>query len=175
MKTNYHRIFLDSYDIVLPRWLPGFYSKEPICQCKNHKRQAFNPWVRKIPWRGKWQPTPVFLPREFHGQRSLVGYSPWGCNESNTTEQLSTAQQHSPPRKMRIHPEIREDKEALYGWGRSPGKGNGYQLQYSCLENSMDRGAWRATVPGVAKSWTRLKRLSEQACCWLLSVISLNL
>ena len=38
-----------------------------------------HPWVRKIPWRRDWQPTPVFLPRESHGQRSLVGYSPWGC------------------------------------------------------------------------------------------------
>ena len=41
-------------------------------------RAGFYPWVRKIPWRRKWQPTPAFLPGEFHGQRSLVGYSPWG-------------------------------------------------------------------------------------------------
>ena len=46
-------------------------------------------WVRKIPWRRKWQPTPVFLPGESHGQRSLVGYSLWGLKESDTTEQLS--------------------------------------------------------------------------------------
>ena len=39
---------------------------------------GFDPWVRKIPWRREWQPTPVFLPGEFHGQRSLMGYSPWG-------------------------------------------------------------------------------------------------
>ena len=39
---------------------------------------GFSPWVRKIPWRRKWQPTPVFLPGEFHGQRGLEGYSPWG-------------------------------------------------------------------------------------------------
>ena len=136
--------------------LGGASRKEPPCQCRRHKKCEFDPWVRKIFWRRAWQPTPVFLPREFHGQRSLEGYSPWGRKELYTTEQLSTAQQHSPPRKMRIHPEIREDKEALYGWGRSPGKGNGYQLQYSCLENSMDRGAWRATVPGVAKSWAQL-------------------
>ena len=38
----------------------------------------FNPWLRKVPWRRKWQPTPVFLPGEAHGQRSLMGYSPWG-------------------------------------------------------------------------------------------------
>ena len=43
-------------------------------------------WVRKIPWRRKWQPTPAFLPGESHGQRSLVGYSPWGCKASDTTE-----------------------------------------------------------------------------------------
>ena len=44
-------------------------------QCK---RPGFSPWVGKIPWIREWQPTPVFLPREFHGQRSLAGYSPWG-------------------------------------------------------------------------------------------------
>ena len=53
-------------------------SKEPACQCRRHKRQGFDPQVRKIPWRRAWQPTPVFLPGESHGQRSLVGYSPWG-------------------------------------------------------------------------------------------------
>ena len=47
---------------------------------------VFVPWVRKIPWRRKWQPTPV--PGKFHGWRSLVGYSPWGRKESDTTEQL---------------------------------------------------------------------------------------
>ena len=45
------------------------------------------PWVRKIPWRTEWQPTPVFLPGKSHGQRSLGGYSPWGHKESDTTEQ----------------------------------------------------------------------------------------
>ena len=49
----------------------------------------FNPWVGKIPQRSERLPTPVFLHREFHGQRSLVGYSPWLCKESDTTEQLS--------------------------------------------------------------------------------------
>ena len=49
----------------------------------------FNPWVRKIPWRRPRQPSPVFLPGEFHGQRSLVGYSPQGSKESDTTERLT--------------------------------------------------------------------------------------
>ena len=50
---------------------------------------GFDPWVGVIPWRREWQPTPVFLPSEFHGQRRLVGYSPWGCQESDTTEALN--------------------------------------------------------------------------------------
>ena len=50
------------------------------------KRQKFDPWVGKIPWRRKWKPTPVFLLGEFHGQRSLAGYSSWGHKESDTTE-----------------------------------------------------------------------------------------
>ena len=52
-------------------------------------RCEFNPWVRKIPSRMQWQPTSIFLPGDLHGQRSLLGYSPWGCKESDTTEQLS--------------------------------------------------------------------------------------
>ena len=50
------------------------------------KRHRFNPWVGKIPWSRKWQPTPVFLTEEPHGQRSLVGYSQWGHKESGVTE-----------------------------------------------------------------------------------------
>ena len=49
-------------------------------------RYRFDPWVGKIPWWKAWQPTPVFLPGEFHGQRSLAGYSPWGHKELDMTE-----------------------------------------------------------------------------------------
>ena len=73
--------------IGLPRWLSD---KESACQCRRHQRCGFNPWVRKIPWRRKWQSTPVFLPGESCGQRSLMGYSPWGRKELELTEQLST-------------------------------------------------------------------------------------
>ena len=59
--------------------------KASICQCRRCKRLGFNLWVGMIPWR-KQQPTPVFLPRKFHGQGSLVGYSPWGHKESDTTQ-----------------------------------------------------------------------------------------
>ena len=54
----------------------GASGKEPVCQCWRLKRLGFDPWVRKILWRREWQPTPVFLLGEFHGYRSLVGYSP---------------------------------------------------------------------------------------------------
>ena len=53
------------------------------------KRCRFDPWIRKICWRRAWQPTPVFLPGESHGQRSLAGYSLWGHKELDTTEQLT--------------------------------------------------------------------------------------
>ena len=64
------------------RGFPGSTSgKESACQCRRHKRFGFDPWVGKIPWRRAWEPTPVFLPGESHGQGSLAGYSPWGCKE----------------------------------------------------------------------------------------------
>ena len=68
----------------LPRRCSG---KESTCQCRRHK---FNPWIRKIPWRRKWKPTPVFLPGKSHGQRHLTGYSPRGRKESDMTEHAHT-------------------------------------------------------------------------------------
>ena len=68
----------------LPRWLGG---KESACQCR---RCESDPWVGTIPWRRKWQPTLVCLPEKSHGQRSLVGYSPWGHKGSDTAERLRT-------------------------------------------------------------------------------------
>ena len=58
------------------------WTTREIHQCR---RLGFNPWVRKIPWRRKWQPPPVFLPGKIYGQKSLVGYSPWGHKESDKT------------------------------------------------------------------------------------------
>ena len=82
---------------------------------------------------GKWQPTPVFLPGKSHGWKSLVGCSPWGRKESDTTEWLH------------FHFSL-----------SCIGEGNGNPLQYSCLENPMIRGNWRATVYGVTKGRTQL-------------------
>ena len=88
--------------------------------------------------RREWHPTPVLLPGKSHGRRSLVGYSPWGRWESDTTERL-----HFDFSLLCI------------------GEGNGNPLQYSCLENPRDGGAWWAAVYGVAQSQTRLKQLSS--------------
>ena len=66
------QIFMD-FPVFL---LPAYY--------RRRKRCRFNPWVRKIPWRRKWQPSPIFLPGKSHGQRSLAVYSPWGLKESDT-------------------------------------------------------------------------------------------
>ena len=89
-------------------------------------------------WRRQWHPTPVLLPGKSHGWRSLVGCSPWGREESDTTKQLQ------------------------FDFSLSCiGERNGNPLQYSCLENPRDGGAWWAAVYGVAQSWTGLKRLSS--------------
>ena len=90
--------------------------------------------------RKKWQRTPVLLPEKSHGWRSLGGYSLWGHEESDTTEQLH------------IHFSL-----------SCIGEGNGNPLQCSCLENPRDGGAWWAAVYGVSQSWTRLKRLSSSS------------
>ena len=88
----------------------------------------------KLHGRRKWQPTPVLSPGKSHGRRSLVGYSPWGCEESDTTERLYF---HFPLSYI--------------------GEGIGNPLQYSCLENPGDGGAWWAAICGVAQGRTRLK------------------
>ena len=64
----------------------GTSGKKPASQCRRHLRQGLDTWVGKIPWRRAWKLTPVFLPREFQGQKSLVGYSPWGRKESDKTD-----------------------------------------------------------------------------------------
>ena len=108
--------------------------------------------------RKQWHPTPVLLPGKSHGRRSLVGCSPWGRYEWDTTEQLH------------FHFSL-----------SCIGEGNGNPLQCFCLENPRDGGAWWAAVYGVAQSPTRLKRLSSSSIpsilftllsCLLLTVSS---
>ena len=67
----------------------GTSGKEPFCQCRRYKRLGFNPWIGKIPWKRAWQPTPVFLPGESHGQRRLAGCGPQGRKEWTWLKQLS--------------------------------------------------------------------------------------
>ena len=71
----------------LPWWRSR---KELTCQCRRNRRCEFSPGGGKIPWRRKWQPTPVFLWGKFHGPRSLADYSPWGSQESDMTQQLNS-------------------------------------------------------------------------------------
>ena len=114
----------------------------------------FHPWVGKILWRRKQQPTPVFWPREFHGQRSLAGYSPQGCKELDMAERLSLSLDLHPRGASGQEPtcrRLKRDAVSIPESGISLGGGHGNPLQYSCLEKSMDKGAWWAIVHGVAK------------------------
>ena len=110
----------------------------------------FIQWTITWFWRRKWHPTPVLLPGKSHGQRSLVGYSLWRREESDTTERLHVPFSLS-----------------------CTGEGNGNPLQCSCLEDPRDRGAWWAAVYGVAQSWTRLTRLrSSSSRTWFSFIYS---
>ena len=102
-------------------------------------------------WRRRWHPTPVLLPGKSHGRRSLVGCSPWGREESDTTERLP------------FHFSL-----------SCIGEGNGNLLQCSCLENPRDGGAWWAAVYGVTQSRTWLKWLSNSNNCNLEQIICLR-
>ena len=105
------------------------------------------PWVERLLWRREWLPTPVFLPGESHGQKSLAGYSPWNRKEQDTTEMTQHSWiSHSCHKLIYYYVYLQVNL----------GEGNGYPLQYFCLENLMDRRAWQATVHGVSKSQTQL-------------------
>ena len=111
--------FLVAYSSSRPPWVntplnkiylelgfPGGTSEESVCQCKRPKRHRFDSWMGTIPWRGPWQPAPVFLPGESHGQRSLVGYSPWSCKELDMTEWLGTHTKRRIVKKLQIKENI---------------------------------------------------------------------
>ena len=103
------------------------------------------------------------------GTGSLVGYRLWGRTESDTTEVTQQQQQQQMALVVKNSPANAghlRNLGLIPGSGRSSGGGNGNPLPYSCLENPMYRGAWRATVHGAAKSWTPLKQLSTQHTQW---------
>ena len=87
IKKSYFYLNESTLNLCTNTGLPS--GEEPACQYKRRRRCRFNPWIGKIPWRRKWQPNPVFLPRKFHWQRSLAGYSPQGCKELDTTEHIT--------------------------------------------------------------------------------------
>ena len=97
-------------------------------------------------------------PRDSEQQGSLVCCSPWGCKESEMTEYLTatTNQTFSGSSDGKVSAYNAGDLGSIPGSERSPGEGNGNPLQYSYLENSMNRGAWWATGHGIVESWTRL-------------------
>ena len=111
-------------------------------------KKCMHPYVHRRRW---WHPTPVLLPGKSHGWRSLVGCSPWGCEELDTTEWLH------------FHFSL-----------SCIGEGNGNPLQCSCLENPMDGGAWWAAVYGVTQSRTRLKRLSSSSSSYVRNSTTFN-
>ena len=132
--------------------------------------------------RRQWHPTPVLLPGKSHGWRSLVGCSPWGYEESDTTEPLHFHFSLSCIGEDTLQNSCLENPREGGAWwadvygvtqsrtrlkqlssSSSIGEGNGNPLQCSCLENSRDGGAWWAAVYGVAQSQTRLKWLSNSS------------
>ena len=169
----------------LPWWLSG---KEYTCQCRRHWRCGFDLWIKKISWRRKWQPTPVFLSGKSHEQRSLAGY---GITKSQIWLSMHALMVHSQEHVNEWHVWLWFSKDlgrshikcqgfpggsvgkeltcnagdagSIPGLGRSPGGGHGDPLQYCCLENCRDRGAWRATVHGVSNSQMWLKQLCTHA------------
>ena len=146
----------------------------------------FNPWVGKIPWRRKWLSTPVFLPGEFHGQKSLEGSQRVGHDWVTNNLQSTTFTKVTDLWVLLflfivfycyfylfivyclyiivIIYYLLFYLLFLFIYSITIGEGNGNPLQYSCLENPVDRGAWSVAVHRVAKCRTRLKRLSMHAC-----------
>ena len=106
-------------------------------------------WSSTFLRKRQWHPTPVLLPGKSHGQRSLVGYSPWGREESDTTGWLH------------FHFSLSHT-----------GEGNGNPLQCSCLEKPRDGGAWWAAIYGVTQSRTWLKWLSSSSSSTFLKHIT---
>ena len=91
-------------------FLGGASSKKSTWQCR---RSRLDPWVRKIPRRRKWQPTPVFLPGKFHQQGRLAGFSPWDCKESDTTEH---AHAHPPIHTQTVSKKLLVNSYLLCAW-----------------------------------------------------------
>ena len=145
----------------------GSYGKESTC---NARDLGLIPGLGRSPGGGHDNSLQYSCLENPHGEKTLVSYSPWGHKELDMTEWLSTAQciwayqvvlvVKNPPANSG---DIRNQGLILV-YIRSPGEGHGNPLQYSFLENPMDRGVWQATVRRVTKSQTWLKLPSMHAC-----------
>ena len=105
-----------------------------VAQMEKNLPAVFNPWVGTISWRRKWQPSPVFLPGEFHGQRSLVGYSKWGRKELDMTERLT-----------HTHTLWKQDSPAEIPPGCS--------CPYFASVSSVSRSSWLPSLFAVLSNW----------------------
>ena len=105
-----------------------------VAQMEKNLPAVFNPWVGKISWRRKWQPTPVFLPGEFHGHRSLVGYSKWGRKELDMTERLT-----------HTHTLWKQDSPAEISPGCS--------CPYFASVSSVSRSSWLPSLFAALSNW----------------------
>ena len=145
-------LFLDSKEKMdfFPRLYKLCTWGSPVAQVLKNPPALRETLARKIPWTREQLPTPVSWPGEFHEQRSLAVYSPWGHKKSDWIERLSLSfTSSSSAGKGSACNAV--DPSSIPRSGRSTGEGIGYPLHYSGLENSMD-----CIVHGVAKSWTWL-------------------
>ena len=171
----------------------GSDSKE---SASNVGEPRFSPWVGTFPWRKPWQPTPVFFPGEFCGQRSLAGYSPQVWKESDTTERLTLKRtQHllvfcifcifciccifwgfsGGISGKEPACQCRRCKRCGYSsWvGKIPWRKHGNPLWYSCLENPMDRGAWQATYSPWGHTESDMTEMTSHARMHVTQSVSL--
>ena len=153
---------LENYDVITSTQK----SHLGTCYVCNHYFQ----WVSSWNFLFLWIPTVVPLPEKSHGQRKVVGYSPWGRKESTQLSDFTFTfiiNRGLPSwlsgKESTCSAGATRDMDSIPGSGRSPGGGYGNPLHYSCLKNPRDKGSWLTTVHTVAKGWTRVKQLSLHA------------
>ena len=133
------------WDSIIPAYVAywGFPGGSAVKSPTAMQEMLVDPWVGKISWKRAWQSIPVVLPGESHEQ-SQTWLSTHTCCLPG-----STSGKELPANARRAR-----DMVSIPGLGKSPGEENGNPLQYSCLKNPVDRGAWRAAVQRVTRSQT---------------------